>query len=439
MSKTAIESTTQLFLDIYDITSDVMILKNGSTSMVLTVNAMNFGLLAEPEQDAIMYAYARLLNSLNYPVQIVIRSQTKDVTSYLHLLEDEENKSTDPLKKNWINKYRHFVSELIKERNVLDKKFYVVISASALEMGLLPPSTVIPGVKQPDLSTIERSVILDKAKEILEPRRDHMLSQLARIGLAGRQLNTQEIIQLFYLSYNPEAAEGQQITDTNSYTTPLVEAKLQGGFMDATNPNPGTPAGDTAPPALDTKIPQTGGVAPITPADPNAALPTDPATAAPMTPMATTTDATNPSATTTPAPITPIAPSPATGIPVTPPADLNAAPATPVPGAGAPPTITPPPVTGVTPAAGSPPPATPPAGDLNAQNEINSTLQQLGGAPGAASPATPAPSGPAVPPTTPPPSTSAPNSTPTNEADSSKPASDGAKDVKDDLPPLPEI
>ena len=227
-----INSTTQKFLDIHDVINDLLILKDGATALIITVNAMNFGLLAEEEQDAIIYSYAGLLNSLNYPIQIVIKSQTKDVTSYLHLLDEELAIATSHTKKEWIKKYRSFVGNLIKERNVLDKKFYVVIPATALEMGLVPPSTVIPGVSQTDLSSVERSVILDKAREILDPKRDHLMSQFGRIGLIARQLTTQEIIQLFYLSYNPEAAEGQQITDTNSYTTPLVKASVsRGGNM----------------------------------------------------------------------------------------------------------------------------------------------------------------------------------------------------------------
>jgi hypothetical protein len=226
-----ISSTTQQYLDIYDVSNDILILKDGSTALILTVSAMNFGLLAEPEQDAIMYAYAGLLNSLNYPIQIVIRSQTKDVTSYLQLLKDEEDRTTSDSKRNWIARYRQFVGELIKERNVLDKKFYVSIPATSLEMGLLPPSSVLPGSAQIDISKIERSVILEKAREILEPKRDYLMQQFGRIGLQSRQLTTQEIIQFFYLSYNPEAAEGQQITDTNSYTTPLVSAGMQGGIM----------------------------------------------------------------------------------------------------------------------------------------------------------------------------------------------------------------
>lgn len=416
MTEPAIESTTQKFLDIHDITEDILLLKDGSASLITTVNALNFGLLAEPEQDAIMYAYAGLLNSLNYPIQIVIRSQTKDVTSYLNLLKDEEDKTADQTKKNWIARYRGFVSELIKERNVLDKKFYVVISASSLEMGLLPPSSVLPGQNKVDLSSVERSVILEKAKEILEPRRDHLLGQLGRIGLYGHQLATQEIIQLFYLSYNPEAAEGQQITDTQSYTTPMVQASVQGGFMDNQILNPVMTTPVATPAVMPVATPE------VTPAvEPS--MPTETATMPAATmPM----DTINPVATMPIAPATqPVVatPSPIPSIQQPTMATSNSTS----------PTVEP---SLATPAISTTPvlPATP---DLAIQNEIDSTLQQIGNlaettpimpatpiTPGVMPMATPSPV--MVPPTAATPATMAPLASDTGV-------------VADAMPPLPEI
>ncbi len=232
-----ISSTTQQFLDIHDITNNFVIMKDGTVSVILTVDAMNFGLLAEEEQDAIMYAYAGLLNSLNYPIQIIIHSQTKDVTVYLQLLKDQEDQAASDTMRRRIRQYREFVGNLIHERNVLDKKFYVTIPATALELGIAGASSVLPGQNKFDVSQIERSVLLEKAQNLLDPKRDHLISQFARIGLFSRQLATQEIIQLFYVRYNPEAIEGQQIAESRSYTAPLVQASIQESFMNENTAN----------------------------------------------------------------------------------------------------------------------------------------------------------------------------------------------------------
>lgn len=232
MSNTDIHSTTQQFLDILDISNNLVMMKDGTTSVIVTVDAMNFGLLAEEEQDSIMYAYAGLLNSLNYPVQILIKSQTKDVTGYLQLLKDQEDQTLDREKQKRIARYREFVGNLIRERNVLDKKFYFVIPARPIELGLLTATNLLPGQQAVNTANIDKNLTFEKARTVLEPKRDHVIAQFARIGLFARQLETQEIIQLFYLSYNPEAAEGQQIADSSSYTTPLVKPKVEATVTD---------------------------------------------------------------------------------------------------------------------------------------------------------------------------------------------------------------
>ncbi len=220
------KASAQNFLDIYDITNNLVILKNGTTSLILKVSAMNFGLLAEEEQDAIIYTYAALLNSLNYPIQIVIQSQTKDVTNYLSLLKQKEAESASHQKKDRIARYRNFVASLVQERNVLDKNFYVAVPATPAELGLITTENIIPGKTDFNIKKFEKPLIVDKALSILEPRRDHLISQFARIGLRAQRLSTQEIIKVFYTSYNPEASEGFGGTNSEEYQTALVQAKV---------------------------------------------------------------------------------------------------------------------------------------------------------------------------------------------------------------------
>jgi hypothetical protein len=219
-----ISSTTQKFLDIFDITNDVTVLRDGTVSMILMISAMNFGLLADQEQDSIIYSYASLLNSLNFPIQIVVNSKTKDATSYLRLLENQAEKASSEDKRGRIKRYQNFVGQLIRERNVLDKKFYVIIPASPIEVGMLTPQSVLPGSQIPQLTQEQKAAVIEKGIGVLEPRRDHLISQFNRIGLYARPLATQEIIEIFYNNYNPEASEGQQITESQDYTSAMVNA-----------------------------------------------------------------------------------------------------------------------------------------------------------------------------------------------------------------------
>jgi len=197
ITKAAIRGSTQEHLEIAEILDDLVIMKDGSVAMVIAVSAVNFGLLSEKEQEAIIFAYAGLINSLNFSIQIVIRSQKKDISHYLQLLEAEETKQTNPLLKNQISGYRKFIADTVKENNVLDKKFYVVVPFSSLELGM----TSSLGKKKTGLP-LPKETIVERAKIALMPKKDHLLRQLGRLGLRAKQLTTEELIEVYYEIYN---------------------------------------------------------------------------------------------------------------------------------------------------------------------------------------------------------------------------------------------
>jgi hypothetical protein len=193
---------TQDHLDIEDIASDIIILKDGSAALVLQVSAVNFGLLSEKEQDATIYAYAQLLNSLTFSIQIIIISKRKDISAYLEKLDSYLAQITTPKLKDQLTKYRDFVKAIVSQGNVLDKKFYIAIPFSSLELGL---GSSLKALGKPNTkSTLPKEYIVDRATTNLAPKRDHLLRLLARIGLKGRQLTSAELLQLFFDSYNPD-------------------------------------------------------------------------------------------------------------------------------------------------------------------------------------------------------------------------------------------
>lgn len=234
-SPSQLSSTAQDYLDILDIASDMLILRDGSTSIILKVSAINFGLLSEPEQDAIIYAYAALINSLSFPIQILIKSRPKDVTNYLNYVDEQLQHAATDLRRAQIASYRQFVANLITEQNVLDKAFYVILPLSALELGLAsaanPLSDISPNKKPP---TFDKNYVIDKSKNVLLPRRDHMLNQFARLGLRATHLDTKELIHLFYATYNTEASEGARVVETRDYTSAVIQA--QGALPSAPQP-----------------------------------------------------------------------------------------------------------------------------------------------------------------------------------------------------------
>lgn len=212
-----IRSTTQLFTEIEEINRDIILFVDGSAALIIATSAVNFGLLSEREQETIIRAYAGLLNSLSFSIEIVIRSQHKDVTAYLHLLEEQEKRQKSPKLAKSIHDYRMFVAATVKEKDVLDKKFYITIPFSSLELGV--STKVLFGSKKRGLP-YPKDYIYDRALTALLPKRDHILRLLARLGLRGKQLTNDHIAKLFFNAYNPGVTPPQSIDSIPTTPTP---------------------------------------------------------------------------------------------------------------------------------------------------------------------------------------------------------------------------
>lgn len=184
-------NTTQQHLSITDIYEDILLLKNGGGALVLQVSAVNFGLLSEREQMSIIYAFAQMLNSLSFSIQIAITSQRLNISSYLLLLDKAQKAQSNPLLSQMITEYKQFIQSTIKENEVLDKQFYIVIPLFSIELGL----------------STQQAVLKQKIKTVLLPRRDQIIRQLGRVGLKATQLSRQKLIEVFYDIYNGQMIE----------------------------------------------------------------------------------------------------------------------------------------------------------------------------------------------------------------------------------------
>ncbi len=221
--KIGIITSTQEQIPIKDIQDDLVILKNNSCALILQVGAINFDLLSEEEQEAVIYAYSALLNSLSFPIQIYIRSQKKDISGYLNYITSQIQTQKNPVFKQRLVNYKNFVQKLVKEKNVLDKKFYLVIPYHHIDIAPPTSNLKLPFLSKKTSTTTHKPTnkdIIEKAKTNLLPKRDHLIRQLARIGLPARQLTTTELIHLFHAIYNPETP--LKPTSSQDYTSTLV-------------------------------------------------------------------------------------------------------------------------------------------------------------------------------------------------------------------------
>ncbi len=194
MAKKQIKSTTQGFTEIVDIVEDVVLLKNKRACMLIEVSSVNFFLLAADEQNARVYGYMSLINSLSFAIQILIVSRKVDMDTYIETIDKKISTVQHQQTKEHLMYYKEFILELVKEEGLLDKKVYLVIPYSYLEGN--------SGAAQKNKTgTVSFG---DQAKAALLSKSQLIMSQVQRMGLTARRLGHEELIKVFYEVLNDD-------------------------------------------------------------------------------------------------------------------------------------------------------------------------------------------------------------------------------------------
>ena len=176
---------------------------------MVEVGAVNFYLLSSEEQSSIIYAYSNLLNSLSFPIQIVILSKKMDVSNYLEYLENKVTTQPQQLLKTYLQHYQDYIKTIIKKNTVLEKRFFFIIPFNPLEMGAS------------GMGKLQKEYVVTRAKTSLYPKRDHLLRLLAKMGLRATVLHQQEVVELYYNIYNPSST-GRQLAPIPTYTNVVM-------------------------------------------------------------------------------------------------------------------------------------------------------------------------------------------------------------------------
>ena len=187
---------TQRFLEIENIKEGVVILRDRTLRGVLMVSSINFALKSEEEQAAIIYQFQNFLNSLDFPIQILIQSRRVNITGYIEKIKGLEEKQPTELLRYQTREYRKFIQSLVGKGDIYTKNFFVIVP--------FYPSEILAGKKQTVSLTDE---LFEKAKTQLWQRLDFVAMGLKRCGLQCTPLNTLELIELFWSFYHPQEAE----------------------------------------------------------------------------------------------------------------------------------------------------------------------------------------------------------------------------------------
>jgi hypothetical protein len=214
--------STQAHLNFAEVRDGIIIMRDGSLRMVVMCSPTNYDLKSAAEKDAIEFAYQGFLNSLHYPVQICVQSRKIDLDSYLDDLEQKLADQTNPLLAGLMEDYIFNIRDLLSQVNIMDKRFYVVVPYFVAEAAKGNVFKELAGTVAPqgDVSQTSKQ-FLDRKAELIQ-RTNSVAQGLASIGVRAAVLRTQEIIELFYGSYNIDEAEHQSLGNTQEIIAPVT-------------------------------------------------------------------------------------------------------------------------------------------------------------------------------------------------------------------------
>ena len=233
--------STQNTLLFSEMRENMIIMSDGSFRAVVECESINFDLMSSREREGIEFSYQNFINSLYFPIQVLIRSRRVDIGPYLDRLAEIRRNQDNMLLNVLMDDYMDFIDILAQEANIMDKSFYVVVpyypadEENAFKQqtkGLF--NSFFSGKKEATVTKIDQ-VTYTKAKDEIKNRVDSVMNGLFQMGVKSWQLNTRQLGELFYTSYNPDTSSRESLEDidpselTTTYVTKGTGPSPRGG------------------------------------------------------------------------------------------------------------------------------------------------------------------------------------------------------------------
>ena len=236
-------NSTQNSLMIAEIREGMVIMQDGSFRAVVRCQSINFDLMSDRERDGIVFSYQNFLNSLNFDIQILVRSQRVDIEPYLQLLSQTRRNQDNMLLGILMDDYINFIDGIAANANIMDKSFYIVVpyyTVGSVNNALKNSTNLFKSIFAPKKTGPVHidAASYTKAKDEVANRVNLVLSGLFQMGIQSSQLNTKQLGELYYNFYNPDTAVHEELSDFNNVAT-IYTKKATGSELSAAANNQG--------------------------------------------------------------------------------------------------------------------------------------------------------------------------------------------------------
>ena len=194
---------TQNFVPVKEIRDGIVILKDETLCATILVSSVNLSLKSYDEQRAVLMQFQSFLNTLDFPIQILIQSRRYDVRPYIISLENRLREQKEPLMQVQTREYIQFIQAFTETQNIMRKSFYVVVPYTppivSQQKGIGKMFSFLNKLNSQSMALTD----FEEQRTQLEERIGVIEQGLSRLGLRTIQLGEQEIIELLYKTFNP--------------------------------------------------------------------------------------------------------------------------------------------------------------------------------------------------------------------------------------------
>jgi type IV secretory pathway VirB4 component len=205
MPKTS--AATQDFVAVKDIRDGVVVLKSGQFCSVLLASSVNFALKSTDEQQAILQQFQTFLNTLDFSLQIYVQSRRLNIEPYLNLLSTRESGQDNDLMRVQLREYIEFIRTFTSEVDVMAKNFFVVVPYSPAPINIAKGITSL-FTGSPQRASAPGEQQFEEHRIQLDQRVSLVVEGLSSVGVRTVQLQTDDLVELFYHAYNPSDPTG---------------------------------------------------------------------------------------------------------------------------------------------------------------------------------------------------------------------------------------
>jgi len=200
--------SSQEFVPIKEVRNGIIILKDGGLRAILVASSLNLSLKSQEEQTAILSEFQNFLNGLDFHIQICMQSRRLDIKPYLLTLENRIKEQVEPLLKIQTKEYMEFIKSFTDEVNIMTKTFFIVVpySPAAIKSGGIVDGLLGGGAQKKQIEDTKRAIELasfEEKRTQLDQRVGVITSGLGRIGIRTSELKTDQVVELFYKTFNP--------------------------------------------------------------------------------------------------------------------------------------------------------------------------------------------------------------------------------------------